>query len=81
VLKAGEQRLARWREAAARPSGPSGGSLLAEIREALAHDLDTPRVLTLVDAWCDAALAGSGRDASAPALLAMSVDALLGVRL
>jgi L-cysteine:1D-myo-inositol 2-amino-2-deoxy-alpha-D-glucopyranoside ligase len=81
VLKAGEQRLHRWREAAAAAAGPSGAGLLAGVREALANDLDTPAALAAVDAWADAALAGDESDPGAPALVVSTVDALLGVRL
>ena len=81
VLKAGQQRLARWREAAAARSGPSGEGLVAAVREALHHDLDTPAALALVDAWSEAAVSGVGDDAQAPSLMALTVDALLGVRL
>jgi L-cysteine:1D-myo-inositol 2-amino-2-deoxy-alpha-D-glucopyranoside ligase len=81
LLKAGIQRLSRWREAIAADSGPSGLELLSAVRAALADDLDTPRALTLVDTWVDATLAGEGSDAQAPALVAATVDALLGVRL
>ncbi|MFI5495624.1 cysteine--1-D-myo-inosityl 2-amino-2-deoxy-alpha-D-glucopyranoside ligase [Actinoplanes sp. NPDC051859] len=81
VLKAGEQRLARWREAAVAPTGPSGDGLLAALREALGNDLDTPAALALVDAWAESALAGGGTDPAAPALMAQAVDALLGIRL
>jgi L-cysteine:1D-myo-inositol 2-amino-2-deoxy-alpha-D-glucopyranoside ligase len=81
VLKTGEQRLARWREAAAAPSGPSGEGLLAAVRESLSDDLNTPETLAVVDAWADAALAGAGDDPAAPALMSRTVDALLGIRL
>jgi L-cysteine:1D-myo-inositol 2-amino-2-deoxy-alpha-D-glucopyranoside ligase len=81
VLKAGQQRLARWREAAAAPAGPSGEGLLAAVREALHNDLDTPAALSLVDAWSEAAVAGAGDDHEGPALMARTVDALLGIRL
>ncbi|GIF36910.1 cysteine--1-D-myo-inosityl 2-amino-2-deoxy-alpha-D-glucopyranoside ligase [Actinoplanes xinjiangensis] len=81
VLKTGQQRLARWREAAAAPSGPSGAGMLGAVREALAADLDTPAALAVVDAWADAALSGAGDDAEAPDLLVKTVNALLGVRL
>jgi len=81
VLKAGQQRLARWREAAAAPAGPSGEGLLDAVRAALHNDLDTPAALALVDAWSEAALSGAGDDAEAPALMARTVDALLGIRL
>lgn len=81
VRKAGEQRLSRWREAAAAPSGPSGEGLVGAVREALVSDLDAPAALAVVDAWAEATLSGAGDDAEAPALMAKTVDALLGVRL
>jgi L-cysteine:1D-myo-inositol 2-amino-2-deoxy-alpha-D-glucopyranoside ligase len=81
TLKTGEERLARWRSAAAAPAGPSGEGLLAADREALSEDLDSPAALAVVDAWSEAALAGIGDDDSAPALMSRTVDALLGIRL
>jgi L-cysteine:1D-myo-inositol 2-amino-2-deoxy-alpha-D-glucopyranoside ligase len=81
LLKAGQQRLSRWRAAAAAPRGPSGTQVLAGVRERLAADLDTPGALLLVDAWADATLAGEGRDPDAPALVATASDALLGITL
>jgi L-cysteine:1D-myo-inositol 2-amino-2-deoxy-alpha-D-glucopyranoside ligase len=81
VLKTAENRLARWREAAAVPAGPSGEGLLAAVRESLSDDLNTPATLAVVDAWADAAVSGVGDDEAAPALMARAVDALLGVRL
>ena len=78
-LKIAEQRLARWREAAAAPAGPSG--LLATVRRTLATDLDTPAALAAVDTWADAVLAGGGTDPGAPALMRSTVDSLLGVLL
>jgi L-cysteine:1D-myo-inositol 2-amino-2-deoxy-alpha-D-glucopyranoside ligase len=81
VLKVGHQRLARWREAAAAPVGAPGPDLLAEIRERLADDLDTPGALAAVDRWADATLAHTGTDPAAPDLAAATVDALLGIRL
>ncbi|WP_433382462.1 cysteine--1-D-myo-inosityl 2-amino-2-deoxy-alpha-D-glucopyranoside ligase [Actinoplanes sp. CA-142083] len=81
VLKDGEERLARWRAAAAAPTGPSGEGLLAAVREALTNDLDAPSALAIVDAWSEAALTATGDDESAPALMRNTVDALLGVRL
>ncbi|WP_250003983.1 cysteine--1-D-myo-inosityl 2-amino-2-deoxy-alpha-D-glucopyranoside ligase [Actinoplanes sp. M2I2] len=81
VLKTGEERLARWRSAAAAPAGPSGEGLVAAVREALTSDLDSPAALAVVDAWAEAALSGVGDDDQAPVLMARTVDALLGVRL
>jgi L-cysteine:1D-myo-inositol 2-amino-2-deoxy-alpha-D-glucopyranoside ligase len=81
LLKTAEQRLARWRSAAAARSGPSGEELLTGVRAALSRDLDTPAALALVDTWADAALAGDGSDEAAPALMSTTVDALLGIAL
>ncbi|MDM4718904.1 cysteine--1-D-myo-inosityl 2-amino-2-deoxy-alpha-D-glucopyranoside ligase [Micromonospora sp. WMMA1363] len=81
LLGTAQERLGRWRRAAAAPSGPSGEDFLAGVRERLADDLDTPGVLALADVWADAALAGAGADSAAPARFAATVDALLGVGL
>jgi L-cysteine:1D-myo-inositol 2-amino-2-deoxy-alpha-D-glucopyranoside ligase len=81
TLKTGEDRLSRWRAAAATPAGPSGEGLLAAVRETLSNDLDTPATLAVVDAWAEAALSTTGDDETAPALMARTVDALLGIRL
>ncbi len=81
VRKAGELRLARWRAAAGAGAGPSGEELLAAVRDRLADDLDTPGALAVLDGWAEAALAGEGTDPGAPALMAATADALLGVRL
>jgi len=81
LLKAAEQRLARWRSAASAAAGPTGAALLSGVRAALTDDLDTPRALALVDEWADAVVAGVGEDAGAPALVAATVDGLLGVHL
>jgi L-cysteine:1D-myo-inositol 2-amino-2-deoxy-alpha-D-glucopyranoside ligase len=81
VLKVATHRLARWRDAVAAPAGPSGAAVLAGVRDRLADDLDTPGALAVVDAWADDVLAGSREDREAPALVAATVDALLGVRL
>ncbi|GAA1037508.1 cysteine--1-D-myo-inosityl 2-amino-2-deoxy-alpha-D-glucopyranoside ligase [Virgisporangium ochraceum] len=79
VLKTGQQRLARWREAAARGAGPDPGPVVAALRERLSDDLDTPGALAVVDGWAEATLSGTG-DAPVGEVVA-AVDALLGVRL
>lgn len=76
-LSSAVARLRTWRDAVARVGGPSGDVVLAEVRAALADDLDAPAALAAVDRW---AVAG-GDDPAAPALVAATVDALLGVRL
>lgn len=56
VLARAEDRLARWRAwATAAQSRPASEAdqLVVEVRTALADDLDTHRVLDLVDAWCE----------------------------
>ena len=77
TLEQAQQRLAAWRAAVSRPAGPSGEQLLTALRAALAHDLDTPTALAVVDGWAEQ----PGSDPQAPALVADAVDALLGVRL
>ncbi|GAA4156406.1 cysteine--1-D-myo-inosityl 2-amino-2-deoxy-alpha-D-glucopyranoside ligase [Phytohabitans flavus] len=81
LLKTAQQRLTRWREAAAVTTGPSGADLLTGVRARVADDLDTPGALAVVDDWADRALGGAGDDSAAPELMARTVDALLGVRL
>ena len=73
-----EARLARWREAVARPSAPSGRALLEQIRAAMAGDLDAPAALAAIDAW---AADDSADDPDAGRTTRAAVDALLGVRL
>ncbi|RKN48721.1 cysteine--1-D-myo-inosityl 2-amino-2-deoxy-alpha-D-glucopyranoside ligase [Micromonospora endolithica] len=81
LLGAAQERLVRWRRAAAAPAGPSGADLLAGVRARLADDLDTPGAIALADAWADRTLTGTGSDRDAPALFADTLDALLGIRL
>ncbi|MFF2924001.1 cysteine--1-D-myo-inosityl 2-amino-2-deoxy-alpha-D-glucopyranoside ligase [Streptomyces celluloflavus] len=81
VLTEAEERLARWRAAVSRPDGPPADALLAEIRTALADDLDSPAALAAVDRWAAAQQADGGSDEGAPGLVSRAVDALLGVAL
>lgn len=78
-LDAAGQRLAHWREAFAAPAGPAGDVAAAQVRAALADDLDSPRALAVVDQWAAGALAGQDEDPTAPELVRDLVDALLGV--
>ncbi|MGH3095982.1 MAG: cysteine--1-D-myo-inosityl 2-amino-2-deoxy-alpha-D-glucopyranoside ligase [Streptosporangiales bacterium] len=75
------ERLARWRAAVNRESGPNATPVLEMVRERMASDLDAPGALACVDSWAEAALAGTGDDADAPALVRSVADALLGVAL
>lgn len=81
LLTAANERLEAWRRAVAANAGPDGALVLAQVRAALADDLDAPRAITAVDEWARAALDGAGADAQAPALVRDTVDALLGIAL
>jgi L-cysteine:1D-myo-inositol 2-amino-2-deoxy-alpha-D-glucopyranoside ligase len=81
------RRLSRWRMAAAAPTGPPAGGVIAGIRRALADDLDVVAALDAVDGWVEEVLDGvgdaDGEDATpgAGVEVARAVDALLGVSL
>ena len=77
VLAAAQDRLARWRAAVARPAGAPAEPVLAEVRARLADDLDSPGALAAIDRW----VAAPGDDPAAPALVAATADALLGLTL
>jgi L-cysteine:1D-myo-inositol 2-amino-2-deoxy-alpha-D-glucopyranoside ligase len=83
LLTLAQDRLARWRQAAALDAGPGARRLLATIRERLADDLDTPAALGAVDLWAEQALTGEGSDSdlAAPGQVRDLVDTLLGVAL
>lgn len=86
LMPQAEQRLKRWREAYERsreatttePADrqPVGGDwLLSRLRDALAHDLDTPAGLAAVDSWAQSPAPGSGD------LVAKTLTSLLGINL
>ena len=78
-LVAAQDRLGRWREVLGRPSGPPAGQLLADVRTALADDLNAPSALHAVDRWVEDARLHGGDDPSAPADVRALLDALLGL--
>jgi L-cysteine:1D-myo-inositol 2-amino-2-deoxy-alpha-D-glucopyranoside ligase len=80
-LPSAEARLVRWRSAVALPTAPPAEALLAEVRAALANDLDTTTALAAIDRWAELANSAGGSDDSAPGLVRRLVDALLGVEL
>lgn len=81
VLEEAVARLERWRAAVSRPDGIAADTLVEEVREALANDLDAPAALAAVDRWVERQLVTDGDDESAPGLVSRTVDALLGVAL
>ncbi|WP_427869003.1 cysteine--1-D-myo-inosityl 2-amino-2-deoxy-alpha-D-glucopyranoside ligase [Leucobacter luti] len=75
-LATGTRRLAAWREGLERVSDDpaSSAAVLAQLRAALANDLDTPVMLATLDAALD-------RGVDDPELLRDAVLSLLGVKL
>jgi L-cysteine:1D-myo-inositol 2-amino-2-deoxy-alpha-D-glucopyranoside ligase len=80
-LAAAQDRLRRWRQAVALPTGPGATDTLARVRELLTDDLDAPHALAAVDRWVRDQLTRGGDDAEGPRLVSRMVDALLGVAL
>jgi L-cysteine:1D-myo-inositol 2-amino-2-deoxy-alpha-D-glucopyranoside ligase len=76
-LTEAQARLDLWRGALGRGSGPDGAAAVDAVRAALTNDLDTVAALSAVDTWAES----NGDDASAPALVAQTIDALLGIKL
>ncbi len=81
ALEEAQRRLQRWRNCVADPTGPSAEQTLADVRLALADDLDIPAAIAAIDRWCSAQENRSGDDPSAPGLISRTSDALLGVAL
>ena len=81
LLRAASDRLQRWRRAVTAPSGPPAYGVLADVREHLANDLDTPTALASVDHWVAEVLSTGGGEPSGPRLVRDVVDALLGIDL
>ena len=84
LLEDSQRRLARWREAAAKPETAGAQALLEAVRAALAEDLNAPAALLAVDAWAARNLGGAaahGSEASAEdaQLARNTLEALLGV--
>ncbi|MFP5252363.1 MAG: cysteine--1-D-myo-inosityl 2-amino-2-deoxy-alpha-D-glucopyranoside ligase [Actinomycetes bacterium] len=80
-LEQGQQRLAMWREAVARPAGGPAAPVVDAVRAALAEDLDAPRALEAVDQWAASPQRGDGGEPGAADVVRRLVDARLGIRL
>lgn len=74
-LEQAQARLRRWRDAVDRPSAAPADALVHDLLAALSDDLDAPRALDVMDAWC----ALEGDDTDAPQQARTALDALLGV--
>ena len=66
-LTSGQQRLATWRAAVSGNGGPPAEETVAEVRGALADDLDSPRALAAVDRWAKEALTTAATTLARPA--------------
>jgi L-cysteine:1D-myo-inositol 2-amino-2-deoxy-alpha-D-glucopyranoside ligase len=77
VLLEAQERLDVWRGAVSRGSGPDGAAAVDAVRAALTNDLDSVAALSAIDTWAET----NGDDPEAPALVALAIDALLGVKL
>ncbi|WP_026926636.1 cysteine--1-D-myo-inosityl 2-amino-2-deoxy-alpha-D-glucopyranoside ligase [Granulicoccus phenolivorans] len=80
-LAAAEERLRLWRHATDLDSGLNAAGVLAEVRGALADDLNAPAALAAIDGWASATLAVGGDDTDGPRDVAAAADALLGIKL
>ena len=81
VLTKAQDRLALWRAAVSRPDGPDAAGTLAEVRAAMADDLNAPAALAAIDAWAERQNTAGGSDMGAPGVISRLSDALLGVAL
>ncbi|EFV92096.1 cysteinyl-tRNA synthetase [Dietzia cinnamea P4] len=79
LLERARTRYDLWCRVIARGVGADAAPVIAELRERLADDLDTPGALAVVDAWASATLDGDDSDPSAGAGIATALDALLGI--
>ena len=74
--------LAAWRTALDHAPAGSGEALLAEMRAALAADLNAPAAVAAISRWARSANdGGAAASAADSALVKDAVDALLGIRL
>ncbi|WP_324641979.1 cysteine--1-D-myo-inosityl 2-amino-2-deoxy-alpha-D-glucopyranoside ligase [Pseudarthrobacter sp. LT1] len=81
-FNAAKADLAAWRKALDHTPEGSGQQLLAEMREALAADLNAPAAVAAVSRWARTANdAGAAASPADGALVKDAVDALLGIRL
>lgn len=85
VLAQAEQRLETWRKAIhAAHDTQAATTTVTAMRTALAHDLDTPQALAVIDNWAAQELAGNQPEAritEAGQIIQTAVDALFGVKL
>jgi L-cysteine:1D-myo-inositol 2-amino-2-deoxy-alpha-D-glucopyranoside ligase len=77
-IETAHERLGRWRAALDNTNTDQAAQLVTTVRAALAQDLDTPRVVALLDDWADGWHRGDG---SGAAVVRDLLDARLGILL
>ena len=77
-LERARQRLTAWRTGLAITNVQQAEQLVATVRAALAQDLDTPRVVKILDDWAEGWHRGDGSGAD---IVRELLDARLGIRL
>ncbi|WP_026552929.1 cysteine--1-D-myo-inosityl 2-amino-2-deoxy-alpha-D-glucopyranoside ligase [Arthrobacter sp. H20] len=80
VIPRAQDQLVSWRSALGSATEKSAAALTAEIRAALAHDLDAPAAVAAIDRWAAVAPAAGGTADGAEGVV-NALDALLGIRL
>jgi L-cysteine:1D-myo-inositol 2-amino-2-deoxy-alpha-D-glucopyranoside ligase len=80
-VAAATARLESWRRAAAADAGAPTEHVVTDVLTALAHDLDAPFALSLLDHWAATTELGERSEAGAGAVIRDLVDAALGVAL
>src|SRR5699024_1318259 len=79
-LEQAKARIERYRRAARR--GGQHPATVAEMRDALRDDLDSPRALEALDAWAEGGTAAQAEDAgTGPGDVPAALDALFGITL
>ena len=81
LLDKARERSAAWARAISLSAGADAATMIADLRDRLADDLDTPGALAVVDAWAAASLDGARSDPTAGAAVATALDGLLGISL
>jgi L-cysteine:1D-myo-inositol 2-amino-2-deoxy-alpha-D-glucopyranoside ligase len=81
VLEKAKQRLAMWRTGLSGNGGPPSEATIAQIRQCLAHDLNSPGALAAIDRWAGESIRHGGTEIGAPGIVGRAADALLGIRI
>lgn len=81
LLDEATERLELWKTALALETTSDSNELLYEIRQHLAHDLNTPATIAAIDRWALNSINGKGKDFAGAGLAARAIDKILGIAL